>query len=44
MLVNAEDFDSSLLKIGKNHRKIVIFISLDTSQQKLLAIINVLIV
>ena len=43
-MVNVEDFDSSLLKIGKNQRKIVIFISLDTSQQKLLAIIKVLLV
>ena len=31
-MINVEDFDSSLLKIGKNHRKILMFITLDTTQ------------
>ena len=31
-MVNIKDFDSSLLKIDKNHTKVLVFIISDTSQ------------
>ena len=31
-MINVKDFDSSLLKIDKNDTKILVFITLDTSQ------------
>ena len=33
-MINIEDIDSNLLKIDKNRTKTLIFITMDTSQQK----------
>ena len=40
-MINIEDIDSNLLKIGKNRTKTLIFITMDTSQ---LMIVKILIV
>ena len=41
-MINIKDFDLNLIKIDKNHTKTLVFIILDTSQQKLLVIVKIL--
>ena len=40
-MINITDFDSSLLKIDKNHTKILVFTTLGTLQLKKLMIIKI---
>ena len=43
-IVNSENFDAMLLKIDKNHKRTLIFTTLDTSQLKKMMIMRVFIV
>ena len=43
-IINSKNFDAMLLKIDKNHKKTLIFTTLDTSQLKKLMIMRVFIV
>ena len=43
-MILIEDFDPNLIKIDKKSYKTLVFIILDTSQQKLLVILKILIV
>ena len=40
-IINLENFDSSLLKIDKNHIKTLVFTTLDILQLKKLMIVNI---
>ena len=43
-IINSKNFDAMLLKIDKNHKKTLIFTTLDTLQLKKLMIMRVFIV